>query len=200
MTPEAKQLLKDEPELCKEILEALSNRYFNNPESMQDSIKSLFKEHTTPDWEILSFKGDMETIHSVRRSDGEVFEIDTVTDCGTIKRFTIVKNTMRVECESHDTCCDVDISRLTKLTPLFTTEDRVDIFKGDRTVPVNKLSFKIWNAAETYISPSTSGNWIYFSTREAAEAWVRKNKPKFSEQQLIDAGIDIYSNDTLYPF
>jgi hypothetical protein len=34
--------------------------------------------------------------------------------------------------------------------------------------------------------------WKYFSTKEAAEKWIKENKPKFSEKQVLDAIYKIF--------
>lgn len=60
MTNEAKELLKREPELCKEILYVFMRYYDKIQGNCGELGKSIWekyiKEHTANDWEILSFK------------------------------------------------------------------------------------------------------------------------------------------------
>src|SRR5690606_26482580 len=169
MTPEAKKLLKDKHELCKEILHALAKRWYVCGEGLNESIEAFIKEHTTRDWKILSsrdldgnlwnikgnglyslrqigscsaeylLEGGYASIHSVRRSDGEVFKVGDMIDQGKIESFRLLgNNEMEV---AADTPCSVNLLMLkyaTKLKPLFKTEDGVDVYEWDKYWLVNQ--------------------------------------------------------------
>ena len=74
---------------------------------------------------------------------------------------------------------------------IFTTEDGVDIYPGDRYFSVkvkeypqhpvhqNKKPIPLWSIAGPYINPEAhnpTGDIKYFSTRESAEEFVEQNK------------------------
>lgn len=75
MTNEAKQLLKDKPELCKEIADAFQSFWY--PCRTETEWENFLKEHTDkPDWEILSFK-DLECDRIMRlNGDGDYDNIE----------------------------------------------------------------------------------------------------------------------------
>lgn len=224
MTPEAKQLLKDKPELCKEIAEAYAGWYINH--LGDDSFETFRKEHTKPDWEILEFratdgssfylKGNGKyhadrdakiglikiehllygsisvedgalSIHSVRRSDGEVFEGNRTRSHGAIQGFRInADNEMVCLFENGRTAY---IRHVTKLKPLFKTEDGVDFYKGDYATAVDTNLMVVCDTATHYYGDC---DWYkYFSTREAAEAWVEDHKPRYSIADLKARGLHI---------
>ena len=70
--------------------------------------------------------------------------------------------------------------------PLFTTEDGVDIYEGDNVWFVNTKSkldplfvaiIYNWDLAG---SPNTSSDYKWFSTKKAAETYIKFNKPALS--------------------
>lgn len=221
MTPEAKQLLKDKPELCKEI----AYDYIPFYELKQNGDKAhwgssvwemYIKDRTAKDWEILSFRdldgslwnikgnglyslrqigscsaeslleGGYASIHSVRRSDGEVFEVgDEINRGGKIKSFRINNDKMIVNADKSWHLNDV-----TKIKPLFKTEDGVDVYAGDRTWAVRTGDmFMDYNSHE--YTGQGQHYLKYFSTREAAEAWVEDHKPRYSIADLKAMGLHI---------
>jgi hypothetical protein len=77
--------------------------------------------------------------------------------------------------------------------PLFVSEDGVEIYEDSDVVGV---SIQYYNIEEEFNIQDRGVDIVklrkegavskYFSTREAAEKWIKKNKPKFSEQQILD--------------
>lgn len=136
------------------------------------------------------------TIHSVRRlSDNEVFTDSEETMQGKINRFGIVDGAMMVECESKFAECDLNINDLIKRTPLFTTNDDINIYEGDTFWFVNPYMEIISCPTDGYsknfrLDPNNKG---HFSTRQAAEQWVEDNKPVISKAQLLEAGFSTHA-------
>lgn len=119
-------------------------------------------------------------INSIKRlSDGEVFSlgdkvIENITsesDEWTISEFSLK--------DSRCFTCGVNINCLEKVIEkpvIFTTEDGVEVRKGDITTAVNQYN-------EILKECKYKGgriDWKYFSTREAAEKYIEENKPKYS--------------------
>jgi hypothetical protein len=137
------------------------------------------------------FKNSEFIIYSIKRlSDGEVFTIgDRVHQVLPLKddNTWIIK-----EFSTKDTRCftiGVNITCIEKAkTPIFTTEDGVEIFEGD--------SFWILESDFTYYkcnepAHSLSGTYSerkYFSTKEKAEEYVLLNKPCISINDIIKYG------------
>jgi hypothetical protein len=67
--------------------------------------------------------------------------------------------------------------------PLFTTEDGVEIYKGDDVFIYNKSGKEVIFKFDNYFGRTSNCN-LYFSTKEAAEAWIKENRPK--EKTLED--------------
>lgn len=123
------------------------------------------------------------SIYSVKRlSDGEVFTIENRVkykgDNYTISRFKTLNEKGLVEL--------IGIQHLTYLNeiqhiknPLFTTEDGVDIFEGDKftTVLIDKLILMDINETANSKILIVHPNYKYFSTKEAAEQYILMNKP-----------------------
>jgi len=68
--------------------------------------------------------------------------------------------------------------------PLFITEDKVKIFKGDLYFYVDDY-FDIVGM-RTGITSGTNG-FKYFSTEKAAKDWIHLNKPKYSLKDIMNA-------------
>jgi hypothetical protein len=81
--------------------------------------------------------------------------------------------------------------------PLFTTEDGVEIYEGDKYYAVNKYTLQLVNShaymtVNKWIIPNYSnGNWKLFSTEAAAEEYVFKNKRVLSYEDLKSLGGDL---------
>lgn len=141
-------------------------------------------------------------IHSVKRlSDGEIFTIgDKVVNGNIINEFELIDNKLKVwtvhpsytipikpkDNGSITGCGNMSFNWLNNIKkikqPLFTTEDGVDIFKGDDYYHTD-IKLKIHKGTNAKIN---SGNLIglegynYFSTKEKAEEYILMNKPVLS--------------------
>lgn len=73
--------------------------------------------------------------------------------------------------------------------PLFTTEDGVEIFKGDKFWVVYKTELVSENGGEYVASEDDKLNsaYKYFSIKEKAQEYIDLNKPRYSKQDIIDA-------------
>lgn len=124
------------------------------------------------------------TIHSVKRlSDGEVFTIgDEITVDGEEKSYEIIKllkfkdciqvNAKRVGGEIFYRLSS--ISKLPKKTPLFTTEDGVEIFDKKTSYYLVSNDFKV--CFSSWFSQADLP-FKTFSTKEKAEEYILLNKP-----------------------
>lgn len=73
--------------------------------------------------------------------------------------------------------------------PLFVTEDGVEIYDNKEMVyyiNCDEFFYVGWQYV-CYIDSSKASPYMIFSTREAAEEWIKENKPRFSEKQVLDA-------------
>lgn len=68
------------------------------------------------------------------------------------------------------------------ITPIFTTEDGVDIFEGDKTCWIN--NWTVTNFTDWKRNGNTKE--LHFSTKEAAEEYILLNKPCLSINDLSD--------------
>ena len=136
------------------------------------------------------------SIHSVKRKDGEIFTIgDKIQldndnkEFGTITELYISHEQLRFYCGRLGgvICHDVDKrNNFTKLKQkLFTTEDGVDIFEGDKYYPVCEY----FNLHNECIYPSGHKMFKLFSTKEKAEEYILYNKPCLSLNDLKNLGI-----------
>jgi hypothetical protein len=136
-------------------------------------------------------------IHSVRRlSDGEVFtvgdrvcykpkpevkwEIDNFRLRADGKLVARSKNDEMVEFVDDD----LQISPLK--TPLFTTEDGVDIYKGTTFYEVSTERWDVLAESEPH-KPPYDQYYKYFSNKYNAERYVLLNKPVLTMKEVLDA-------------
>jgi hypothetical protein len=142
------------------------------------------KENTGTDW-YKYFNNEHKNIlkiHSVKRlSDGEIFTIgDKVfykwginNEKGSnfvIDKFKLSDNEIEIICNFTTKCYLKDLFKVK--TPLFTTEDGVEIFEGEKCWFINSdkienHSYEVWRG---------NGDGKYFSTKEAAQKFIDKNK------------------------
>ncbi len=130
------------------------------------------------------------SIHSVKRlSDGEVFTVGDETTLGPINKFVIEQGALlaRSEKDSYE-----DIAYLKKAKqPLFTPEDGKDALDGDEIYWINAIEFEILTPFK--LTPFAAHNhkkddcYKYFSTKEAAEEWVRKHKLSPTAKEFAEA-------------
>jgi hypothetical protein len=74
-------------------------------------------------------------------------------------------------------------------TPLFKTEDGVDVFDGDKYISVRKSDFTIYDndCAHAYTKTCFDWNdWAHFSTKEKADEFVLDNKPLLSRKDVVN--------------
>lgn len=158
-------------------------------------------------------------IYSIKRlSDQETFTIgDKVQYTKTAFQFTIEKFYLDT-LNNHLLCSDTNgnehinitkINKITKRIPLFTTEDNVKVFEGDKVymlnTKINPLSHSSldWNPEETVtltekhreIKFHTLVTSIkYFSTKEAAEQYILMNKPILTLKEVEEIVNDGFNN------
>lgn len=144
-------------------------------------------------------------IYSIRReSDGEIFTIgDSVTHClddrdrGIIYSFEITNNKEILVRFGGVRDCDTNylykntISVLNKKTKLFTTEDGVDIYKGDKFFYIHPSYDKntVWSACASDNIEYNHKNSFYtkkFSTEEKLKEYLFNNNQLFSLQMLLN--------------
>jgi len=135
------------------------------------------------------------SIHSVKRlSDGKVFNVGDKTNKGFIKGFMRYNDVLHCTCKDQSLFYNGNINKLNIIKkPLFTTEDGVDIFEGDKYYAL-ALTFKpvfreaIYNEigrsniSYDYNDPEkrkvlNNNGRYYFSTVEKAEECILVNKP-----------------------
>ena len=119
-------------------------------------------------------------IHSVKRlSDGkeEIFTIGDKTNNGTISKFEIDPNGVRVFFEEKPKNYHVSLNTIKHAkTALFRTEDGVDIYKGDTIWHTDISNFKTFSSIVEYEKPFEPIKGL-FSTKEKAEEYILYNKP-----------------------
>lgn len=134
-------------------------------------------------------------IHSVKRlSDGEVFTVgDVVTEKlsnnhnVTIKSIYIHLNKIVIAVNKGSLNTTVYLSLLEKPKQLlFTTEDGVDIYKGDKAWSIYIPEMIMFHQeVKLYNSTDIHTHHKYFSTKEAAEEYILMNKPCLSIQDVL---------------
>ena len=142
-------------------------------------------------------------IHSVKRlSDGEIFTLGDLcnpknrglSNAHPIIKFELILNNTRLRIKSINWYLGINGIEHSK-KPLFTTEDGVNIFEDDKCWVVSKNNYLLVeyriNNLDIFYRPRD--NW-YFSTKEAAEKYIRKNKPLFRTEDSVD----IYEGDSFY--
>ena len=144
-------------------------------------------------------------IHSVKRlSDGEMFTVgDTVQVGGEIehiKFFSEATFSLRVYFKSKHTWAELPFISKPTRTPLFVTEDGVEVFGGDTFWTVDKKDFTL---QERQIKNVQQGNlWVCvsiqfytcFSTESAAQDFIVLNKPCLSVQDLAEVTFPFNEN------
>lgn len=183
---------ENQPEFWQEIIE---KDYQILKLSLQRSVKPEVVDVSDSGEEyILSLlKCNGNSIHSVKRlSDGEIFTVgDNIqyyhknTKIKSIYYNEHNQLSFKVEGVSAPLTGVFGTSKLDKVKEvLFTTEDGVDIFEGDKYYSINaNLKEKI---QEIFTTKDTikSCFYRYFSTKKAAEDYIIRNKPCLSIQDV----------------
>lgn len=148
------------------------------------------------------------TIHSVLRvKDGLVFThgeravIPDYTFPLQITGFKIEGNKMIVQFHPAP---EVELSAISKLPPerskLFTTEDGVDIFEGDKywymTSISGNQSWKPFECSYAVKGEKWPLDWLTFSTRDRAIEYVKQNRPMNLSMKELASCITNYVQQT----
>lgn len=140
-------------------------------------------------------------IHSVKRlSDGEIFTIgdlvsrhkswEKTTPC-YISGFKFKKDKLTYNIKQNNMFGNYPFDDVTYKyelkKSLFTTEDGVDIFEGDKIFSVDRNKLTVYdNNRMITINFCRSSVYKYFSTKEAAEEYNIKNKPCLSYNDIVE--------------
>ena len=129
-------------------------------------------------------------IHSVKRlSDGEIFTIGDELTEGTILRFNLSDYNDGIYADAERfidngmyTYVGLPLDKWVKSKKvLFTTEDGVNVFKGDKIwYYIHNNTTLYESIASTDYHNGTISKYIYFSTKKAAENYIICNKPCLS--------------------
>lgn len=156
----------------------LWNSTFNEWFHCKDDLDSIIKKYG---------------IKSVKRlSDGEVFTIgDTIANmCNSEQKITelyIHKDDKKM-CVYTSTTCRFTIDNINKVkTPLFTTEDGVEVFDKKTSYYLVSNDFKV--CFSSWFSQADLP-FKTFSTKEKAEEYIINNKPCLSFNDIVNDIID----------
>lgn len=142
-----------------------------------------------------ALKVDFVEIYSVAKSENEVFTVGDETQHGKITGFLLGEDGpgIYVSIEGYETIKwnVMDLLKAPERKPLFTTEDGVEIYEDgeywivDKDLYLENKVTKIHRGTIAIIKRFPENK--RFSTREAAEAYIRENKPEFSRKQIREA-------------
>lgn len=135
-------------------------------------------------------------IHSVKRlSDNTIFTIKDSTNNGTIEKFELSGDMIRVYfiCKEN---YHVNLNTLKLNNPLFTTEDGIDIFINDyywfiwldrpfRNQNIN-TPYKIRRGTPLANDEEWSDDAKFFSTEKKAQEYIDNNKSLYSKKNMLD--------------
>ena len=125
----------------------------------------------------------------------EIFTIGDKTNNGTISKFEVDSNGIRVFFEEKPKNYHVSLNSIKHVKqPLFTTEDGVDIFEGDKyficTASLSNCINNDWKVFAHYTDLQNKvkswGIKPVFSTKEKAEEYILMNKPCLSLKEIYD--------------
>lgn len=143
-------------------------------------------------------KCDGNKIYSVKRlSDGEIFTIgdkikDTEFGVCSIKGFKIIDNKIHVIYLDFD----YPLTKTIKYKkPLFTTKDGVDIYEGDKYWLIVNSDMAMPNTARKEWSYNSENK--RFSTKKAAENYIKPHKPCLSYQEILSIFDKTCSNSNI---
>ena len=154
---------------------------YTDCENNQESYLRYIRENTV-------------SIHSIKRlSDGEIL---TIGDCVTsktinwgydcfISKFEISKDVLYIYVKQRGFESRYDLEEITKQKkPILITEDKVELFENDKFYHVDPY----FNIGEGVVKSKFEKLKGYkeFSTRQAAEEYVKYNKPKYSLNDIIN--------------
>ena len=82
--------------------------------------------------------------------------------------------------------------------PLFVTDDGVEIFDEDLFYIPRIISDYIIESHHADCTKTYTKNLLKFKTKEASEQWIKENKPRFSEKQVLDAIEKVKEYNSIY--
>ena len=196
------QYIENSPEFWQEVknphYEILAFKHVNSGDLSTKRKNGLFLNDPDPnkDGQYREYRDfSIWTIYRVKRlSDGEVF---TVGDRYEVTNPIKETRTIGIMYESSDKLMirprEFGISELCEIQkpkkPILTTEDGVDLYKGDVALRVlTKSSWPIEGITiykEWWDRQPILTDWKYFSTKEAAEKYVYLHKPMFTRQDIL---------------
>lgn len=182
--------------------------FFEHVYKLKDYWIECFTTNNNP-WKIYSVK---------RLSDGEKFTIDDdiieQSEHSKIEYFEVRGDdlVLRINHQVTKGSSTILISSNFKkrLTPLFTTEDGVDIFEGDKhyTIGGSKGLWEYEDKIFEHIAKIGTGQlhesnciqgdkiyWLKFSIKEKAEKYVIMNKPCLSLNDVLNTSLTFQSSD-----
>ena len=191
------------PERYSEFWEKVAEKDYRilQMKNTSGNFYSLFENE-----ELGRYERENHTIHSVvRLSDGEIFTVGDNTDYGIIKNiylnqidFSDGKGTQKI-LTFHVSKSDEDLllNDFNKAKqPLFTTEDGVDIFEGDKYFIVWEHSFSTTNALANSTHKKMKGQ-LDFSTKQLAEEYILLNSPVLCLKDLMDRKNKLFNLDEI---
>ena len=127
----------------------------------------------------------------------EIFTIGDKTNNGTISKFEVDSNGIRVFFEEKPKNYHVSLNSIKHIKqPLFTTEDGVDIFEGVTIYGINNDWDVFSHFMDLQNKVKSWGIKPIFSTKEKAEEYIIVNKPVLSLKDVatIYKGINKKTN------
>lgn len=181
------------PEFWKKVEELDYEILTVNPS--KENTTNTNKEATIT-WKVCNKDLRYWDIHSVKRlSDGEVFTIgdkisfghnynEVITKMSLADSNSNIKKGIWIHYEGGS--CHIDIAVKLK-TPLFTTEDCVDIFEGDDFFVIETQfdKYRLHKTIGGHFTKERSTRLRFYS-KEKAEEYVLLNKPMLSLQDLLN--------------
>lgn len=160
-------------------------RWGNRKNIQECTLEWLLKEHPN-------------SIHSVKRKDGEIFSVGDICDGTSYKRRQILefKIDQNGELSAIQCCGNTSLNDLThSKEPILITEDGVEMFKGDKVYPVavgvnpSFITYEVinqrWEVMRYFMN---NKDFKYFSTQEAQRKFIEENKPVYSKKDMLDFG------------
>lgn len=182
------------PEFWEEIVEKDYEILSYYQESNVHGKYVYYKSHME-NWEFIEKQNYK--IHSVKRlSDGEVFTIGNKVRISKLQHDgSFIINKFYFDCNDEKLLCNgkctgnghVSITKIEHSKPLFTTEDGVDIFEGDKYYRNSGWHFESCK----FIHTATKDTKFFmsdkpFSTKEKAEEYILMNKPCLSINDILE--------------
>lgn len=204
-----KLIVEKEYEILSFIYKTNKNRIFTKVVDIYSAYKCLIDEgcisHHSMHKKSIKYIFKLFDIYSIKRlSDGEVFTIGDkiVAYDGYTKGIWVINNIKfgynqtdniffdMASVDKKNTYEGLPLDYASKAkTPLFTTEDSVDIFGNSTVYRVNQVGLNFvqpWVILENYNIGYNNAIFYNFSTKEAAEEYILYNKPCLSIKDIDD--------------